>query len=377
MDRIRLTGYVRIYLRSLTPERELGRIAKTGAVLRRVRRLSPTCISALCTPGDAAKISGAGLPVRIAENGGISVKLKQLFRRAGLGAAALITAAAVILLQGRVFFFRIYGINGISPDWVMAQLAQSGIVPGARASGEMLEKAEAALIRDGRVQWACVSGQGAYVTVTVKEKNEPEMPDYMTPGDLTAKKTAVIEELTVLQGTAKVRAGQLVLPGQVLISGELIYGGKPAGYVAAMGKCRARVWTSVYMQLPLEKEVTEPTGRMQRIEGVRIFGRSFGARPEFENYTAVSQSRPIMYRGLPVLSESITYYEQQKRKVRITPQELLKENEARLRCLLDERLDGITPERISFSCTEYNGGALLEICAETVEEIAVFRPAEE
>ena len=188
MDKIRLTGYVRIYMRSLTPERELGRIAKTGAVLRRVRRLSPTCISALCTPGDAAKISGAGLPVRIAENGGISVKLKQLFRRAGLGAAALITAAAVILLQGRVFFFRIYGINGISPDWVMAQLAQSGIVPGARASGEMLEKAEAALIRDGRVQWACVSGQGAYVTVTVKEKNEPEMPDYMTPGDLTAKK---------------------------------------------------------------------------------------------------------------------------------------------------------------------------------------------
>ena len=68
MDRIRLTGYVRIYLRSLTPERELGRIAKTGTVLRRVRRLSPTCISALCTPGDAAKISGAGLPVRIAEN---------------------------------------------------------------------------------------------------------------------------------------------------------------------------------------------------------------------------------------------------------------------------------------------------------------------
>lgn len=181
----------------------------------------------------------------------------------------------------------------------------------------------------------------------------------------------------MLQGTAKVRAGQLVLPGQVLISGELIYGGKPAGYVAAMGKCRARVWTSVYMQLPLEKEVTEPTGRMQRIEGVRIFGRSFGARPEFENYIAVSQSRPIMYRGLPVLSESITYYEQQKRKVRITPQELLKENEARLRCLLDERLDGITPERISFSCTEYKGGALLEICAETVEEIAVFRPAEE
>ena len=172
-------------------------------------------------------------------------------------------------------------------------------------------------------------------------------------------------------------SGSLGACGCQAFFGVTADGGKSAGYVAAMGKCRARVWTSVYMQLPLEKEVTEPTGRMQRIEGVRIFGRSFGARPEFENYIAVSKSRPIMYRGLPVLSESITYYEQQKRKVRITPQELLKENEARLRCLLDERLDGITPERISFSCTEYKGGALLEICAETVEEIAVFRPAEE
>ena len=82
MDKIRLTGYVRIYMRSLTPERELGRIAKTGAVLRRVRRLSPTCISALCTPGDAAKISGAGLPVRIAENGGSSAAVTRSDPRA-------------------------------------------------------------------------------------------------------------------------------------------------------------------------------------------------------------------------------------------------------------------------------------------------------
>ena len=142
MDRIRLTGYVRIYLRSLTPERELGRIAKTGAVLRRVRRLSPTCISALCTPGDAAKISGAGLPVRIAENGGISVKLHAAFPPRGTGRGRTDNRRCRYTASGAGVFFRIYGINGISPDWVMAQLAQSGIVPGARASGEMLEKAE-------------------------------------------------------------------------------------------------------------------------------------------------------------------------------------------------------------------------------------------
>ena len=41
MDRIRLTGYVRIYLRSLTPERELGRIAKTGNRAAPCRRPSP------------------------------------------------------------------------------------------------------------------------------------------------------------------------------------------------------------------------------------------------------------------------------------------------------------------------------------------------
>ena len=180
----------------------------------------------------------------------------------------------------------------------------------------------------------------------------------------------------MLQGTAKVRAGQLVLPGRGADKRRAIYGGKSAGYVAAMGKCRAR-------GVDLGIRPAAPEKRGYRAHGANAAHRgrahfrpqSFGARPEFENYTAVSQSRPIMYRGLPVLSESITYYEQQKRKVRITLRELLAENEARLRCLLDERLDGITPERISFSCTEYKGGALLEICAETVEEIAVFRPA--
>ena len=64
----------------------------------------------------------------------------------------------------------------------MAQLAQSGIVPGARASGEMLEKAEAALIRDGRVQWACVSGQGVCNRGPSRKKQSQEMPGLSTPG---------------------------------------------------------------------------------------------------------------------------------------------------------------------------------------------------
>lgn len=380
MDRTRITGYIFIKLSGLGIEQDIKKMLAAGIKLHDCRRESYTSLTARCSVRDGKKLKKLGINAQIIRSGGIIPALLAARTRYGLFAAAAVVTAAIILLQGRVFLLDIKGLDAVSRQDMEEALARHGIVTGARLTGERLDEAESAILReDERLQWISITRRGVSINVTVKEKPVLPQPDYKTPGDMVAGKTALVEELVVLQGTAAVKKGELVLPGQVLISGQLIYAEKPAGYVAAMGYCNARVWYSLQETVPLTRQVRTPTGRTAHYRRVVIMGRSFGGgEVPFEHYSTESRICKVMNMGLPVYVEHITYSEEAVSYVTLTPQEALEENRDRMEQELRSTLPRCDVLAINCSAArEGEDGAVLEICAEVMERIEVFRAAKQ
>lgn len=121
------------------------------------------------------------------------------------------------------------------------------------------------------IAWVGVEVKGAKATVRVAEKKLP-VPGYTNPAHVVARKAGLIRELLVLEGQPLVREGDTVLPGQVLISGEVVPGdegesgiarGRPR-YTRARGMCGRGSGTKVTGKLFLWSEVRALAGAPPR-----------------------------------------------------------------------------------------------------------------
>jgi similar to stage IV sporulation protein len=124
------------------------------------------------------------------------------------------------------------------------------------------------------VSWISINRRGgvAYVNVIdrIDHGEEEKKEGY---SNIVASASAVIEEITVIHGVAKVKAGDSVKKGDLLISGVLPEesGG---GFCYAEGIVLGRVSDSIDVSVPLEQEVKVSENRRLLSLDIKIFGFS-------------------------------------------------------------------------------------------------------
>ena len=101
-------------------------------------------------------------------------------------------------------------------------LQEAGIAPFTFYREEEGEAARTALLALPGVVFASVEKSGCVLTVTVEESAEPPAP--VRKQSLVAPRAGVVEELTVLRGTAEVCVGEAVSAGQTLVGGYFLQG---------------------------------------------------------------------------------------------------------------------------------------------------------
>ena len=101
-------------------------------------------------------------------------------------------------------------------------LQEAGIAPFTFYREEEGEAARTALLALPGVVFASVEKSGCVLTVTVEESADPPAP--VRKQSLVAPRAGVVEELTVLRGTAEVCVGEAVSAGQTLVGGYFVQG---------------------------------------------------------------------------------------------------------------------------------------------------------
>ena len=152
---------------------------------------------------------------------GVYWALKGLVKRPVLVIGCLFLFAVSIFLPTRVLFIRIEGNQTIPDNLILERAAQCGIYFGTSRKEVRSERVKNALLEAmPQLQWAGINTSGCVATISVRERAaEEESPRSSGISSIVATRDAIVQFLTVTNGSAVCKVGQAVRSGQILISG--------------------------------------------------------------------------------------------------------------------------------------------------------------
>ncbi len=252
-----LVGY-RILATDAPHAAALLELCRRGSfVYARFRHLAGGGIS-LCFPRPVARAveeaaAASGLPLARMRQGGLPSRLARLVERPGLLVGCVLGLLLYIAGTRVVWDIRIEGNTTISDRSVEETLASCGFTVGSPLGhfrADVLENQ--VLLSDDRLAWISVNRRGTVAYVELREAAHTPKAPSDSPADLVASVGGIIERVELDEGNVRVTAGQVVAPGEVLVSG--IYDSQVEGI--RLTRARARVYARTERELTVAVPLT-------------------------------------------------------------------------------------------------------------------------
>ncbi len=162
----------------------------------------------------------SGVKLKIVKKHGLPFFMEHNRRRRGIliGLAACVLVVAA--LSRFVWSISVEGNHKLSKEQILTVFAENGVKIGALKKGISPEDASYNATRSlPELLWASVNIKGSHIEIVVKERTDaPEFPD-TTPCNIVASEDGKIISVQANIGDVQVQAGDLVLKGDLLISG--------------------------------------------------------------------------------------------------------------------------------------------------------------
>ncbi|MDI6710017.1 MAG: sporulation protein YqfD [Bacillota bacterium] len=326
-----LYGHVTLIVKGRTLERFINMATSRGISFWDIRRLDEERIMIRTRIGGVRPLRHiarrTGSRFEISERVGFPFVLARLWRRKTLAMGLALFLVGLYTMASFVWFIDVKGNRTVSEAQIIRAARQAGLHPGVPKWGVEASRVEARIREQlPALAWVGVRLRGTQAVIEVAEKKLPSPDPAGIHSNIVAAKAGLVKEVLVLSGEAVVKEGETVVPGQLLISGEIwppegisaegeILPGEPRR-VRARGIVRARVWYEEYGEAPLVDEGTSLTGRQARAWEVKVGGRvmhiSGPGRAPYKDYEqTVAAYRAPSWRSfsLPVELYSRTYRE--------------------------------------------------------------------
>ena len=250
---------------------------------------------------------------------GMPVVFRFFRRRPMLIAGSLMVALWIMYSSNIVWDIRIEGNTKTSDAEIISVLESVGFGVGTYFPSVDLEQiSERFAAAQHDIAWLSVYMNNAVAEVEVREMYMDEREQHRHPvyANITAECTGVIEEVNVFEGQAAVRSGDVVRPGQVLISGVIKMKDGGARYEYAEGETIARIAVPVSVEVSCEKEKKVPTGEERHEYAVKFFKKTLNFFQKggiiYSSYDKISTMEQLCLFDsiyLPVWIEKTSYIE--------------------------------------------------------------------
>ncbi|MBR1658686.1 MAG: sporulation protein YqfD, partial [Oscillospiraceae bacterium] len=233
--------------------------------------------------------------VEVLSSGG-APRLGRLLLRRTLAAAGLL-AAFFLLVWSRFYIWdiEVTGNETVPTARILDALRECGVTSGTFWPAITSDNLRSELLVElPELSWATVNIYGSRAEVLVRERvPKPELWDRDAPVDLVAEKAGFITAVDALSGTAAVRPGSAVLPGEVLISSAADSAWSGPRRVHAAGRVTAETYRCLTAETPLttlKKRYTgETRSRWALISGKmrwNFYGNSSISRGDCDRITS-------------------------------------------------------------------------------------------
>lgn len=260
-----------------------------------------------------------GLTYTSSRTYGMPVVLGFFARRPMLIAGSIAGAVWIMYSSNIVWDIRIDGNTKTDDAEIINVLESVGFGVGTYFPAvDLAEISERYAAAQHDIAWLSVYMNNAVAEVQVREMymDERNLQKHPVYANITAECTGVIEEVNVFEGQAAVKSGDVVRPGQVLISGVLKMKDGGARYEYAHGEAVARIAVPVSVEVLCEREKKVPTGEVKHEYAVKIFKKSLNFFQNggiiYSSYDKISTMEQLCLFDsiyLPVWIETTSYIE--------------------------------------------------------------------
>jgi len=255
-----LRGNVRFEICGGSPQWCLNRLAAEGIAFWDVVRQDSLTFGITVYAKDADRVLQLAersmcTAMRRNENG-LFYKYRGLKKRIPLLAAVILSVVLSVVLPRFIWFYGVEGNERVPSEKIIRAAERAGLRLGLYGPDiDPQSVKDRVLAQIPELSWLTVTQNGACAVIRVRER-APQLPDAdrRIPSDLLATRDGLVTELSVLEGSAAVRPGEIVQHGQVLIGGKIDLE-HAVRFSAALGEVYARTWRDLYLKTPSERTV--------------------------------------------------------------------------------------------------------------------------
>lgn len=348
-----LTGYLVVRFKGPDVERALNAAAQAGISLWGIERLTTDIVIARLPVWQFRQLRPIlrtwGVGASIFEREGLPFVLSGLSRRLFFILGLISAGMLIVYLSSFVWFLEVTGSERIPPEDILNAAVTSGLHSGIPKRALNVPVLESALLsRFPDLAWVSIRLEGTRAVIEVVER-QPNEYDPNLIGDIVALYGGIITDVFVARGTAQVRPGDEVQPGDLLISGTFYdrWGNKQRG--RAQGAVWAQVWRESFGEVSLYEAYQRETGRTRGQLQVKLgsFILPLGPSQPFTSYRVQDRTWQLKLGkiSLPVRFTWRTFFEVEY-EARLLPRE------AAVELALQEvwhklQGDGVDPDKVS------------------------------
>ncbi|MBQ8247707.1 MAG: sporulation protein YqfD [Lachnospiraceae bacterium] len=290
-----LRGYVRIKISGYGEKRFINICSKRGIELWEMERTEDDVYTNL-TIADFRKIKEVvrktNVKVVIVSKHGLPFFFARMSYRKCFILGAFLCISWLIYMSNFVWAIDIEGNKSITDDMILDYLSQNEIEIGSRRKNIDAETLEKMFRRDfDGITWISIGQEGTVLSIDIKERDVAMYEEEASSASsLYAPYNGEIVSIVVRSGLAKVKAGDIVEEGQLLVDGILPVvktDGTITGYqlVNADADVIIRFKDNYYDEISYYSEEKVYTGESSREFYVRLNNKMYGFHwflPDFE-----------------------------------------------------------------------------------------------
>lgn len=274
-----LGGTIKVRLRGKNQERAINMASTRGIFIWDIKKKGDDLDMKVRTSGFKALKSIAeenDFELEVTEKQGLPFFKNVIRRRMAFIGGGFLFLIAMYLLSSFVWSVEVTGNKQVEANRIIVAAARHGIYPGAAKWTFSRSEAENAILKEvNDICYVQINVKGVKARIKVVEKIVP-LKDIDGPGNIVAKKDGLVEEVLVLDGQARVKEGDVVAKGDILISGVVVPEPNPffseeeqvgldePTLVKARGQVKAKVWYEGYGECSLKTENIYPGSGKQR-----------------------------------------------------------------------------------------------------------------
>ena len=206
---------------------------------------------------------------------GLPFIYKRFRYRWGLLLGLLLLAATLYISDDFVWEMRVTGNENVDAEEIISQLDTLGFRRGTYYKNIDFDVLHNRFLRDSDdIAWIAVNMRGSVANIEVREymPGDDEQSD-KNPANIIAGCGGRITQVSAFAGRPSVKIGDIVTPGQLLISGVMEYERADTRYLRAKGEVYAEVEREITVNIPTTRTVLRDDGEKIKEYGIKIFSK--------------------------------------------------------------------------------------------------------